>query len=102
MAWEARGNSTYYYRKRRIGTRVMSTYVGSSETAGLIARLDALDREQRAAERMMDVVDREARELTDRDGCVASGPAGDVDARGAYYERVSSAQTTMEAPPWGS
>ncbi len=70
MAWEARGNNSYYYRKRRIGRRVVSAYVGSSETAGLIARLDALDREQRAAQRLMDAVDRDACALTDQDGAL--------------------------------
>ncbi len=67
MAWEARGNGSYYYRKRRIGTRVVSAYVGSSETAGIIAQLDALDREQRAAKRLLDAVDREARAIEDQD-----------------------------------
>ena len=47
MAWEARGNKSYYYRKRRIGRRVVSEYVGSSETAELIAGMDVLDQEQR-------------------------------------------------------
>jgi Tfp pilus assembly PilM family ATPase len=67
MAWEARGNNSYYYRKRRIGRRVVSAYVGSSETAGLIARMDVLDQEQRWAQRMLDAVAREARAMDDTD-----------------------------------
>ncbi len=48
MGWEARGGKSYYYRKEReAGGRVRSVYVGSGETAGLIAQLDAMrEREQ--------------------------------------------------------
>lgn len=31
MGWEKRGNHQYYYRKRRIGRRVMSEYIGAGE-----------------------------------------------------------------------
>ena len=70
MAWEARGNKSYYYRKRRIGRRVVSEYVGSGETAGLIAGMDVLDQEQRQAQRMMDAVAREARVMDDTDAAL--------------------------------
>lgn len=33
MGWEKRGNSKYYYRKKRIGNRVYSIYVGKGEDA---------------------------------------------------------------------
>lgn len=39
MGWEKRGNSRYYYTKERIGRRVVSSYVGASETARLIAEI---------------------------------------------------------------
>ena len=35
MAWEARGKKKYYYRKKRIGNRVYSIYIGN-ETSGKI------------------------------------------------------------------
>jgi hypothetical protein len=70
MAWEARGNNAYYYRKRRIGRCVVSEYVGSGETAGLIAGMDVLDQEQRQAQRMMDAVAREARVMDDTDAAL--------------------------------
>ncbi len=33
MAWEQRSNRRYYYRKRRVGRRVISEYVGSGALA---------------------------------------------------------------------
>lgn len=39
MGWEKRGNNQYYYTKERIGRRVVSSYVGASETARLIAEI---------------------------------------------------------------
>ena len=29
MAWETRGNNRYYYKKRRIGRKVVSSYAGT-------------------------------------------------------------------------
>ena len=51
MAWETRGNGRYYYRKIRVGNQVFSDYYGNGETAVLIAQLDAIEREQKEAER---------------------------------------------------
>jgi hypothetical protein len=52
MGWERRGNRGYYYRKKRIGQRVVSEYVGAGELAELVAELDALRRAEREAERL--------------------------------------------------
>lgn len=41
----------YYYRKRRIGNRVVSEYMGSGEFAEAISILDEYDREMKALER---------------------------------------------------
>ncbi len=49
MAWESRGNGSYYYRKQRIGGRVVSEYVGQGEVAGLVAQLDAIERTKEQA-----------------------------------------------------
>ncbi len=51
MAWESRkGQGAYYTRSRRCGGRVIREYIGSDETAMLIAKLDALERQERMAE----------------------------------------------------
>ena len=39
MAWEQRGNHSYYYRKERDGRRVKSVYVGRGELAHMVANL---------------------------------------------------------------
>lgn len=46
MGLETRGGRSYYYRKRRIGDRVVSEYVGGGETARLIAMLEGLERDR--------------------------------------------------------
>jgi hypothetical protein len=51
MGWEQRSDNRYYYRKKRIGDRVVSEYIGRGELAELIAELDALDRARRQTER---------------------------------------------------
>ncbi len=51
MAWEQRNNRRYYYRKRRVGRRVVSEYVGSGELAEMAAALRALERDSRLARR---------------------------------------------------
>lgn len=44
MAWEERNGRMYYYRKKRIGKRVVSEYFGSGALAEALAVLDAEDR----------------------------------------------------------
>lgn len=46
MGWERRGNFSYYYRKRRVGSRVQSTYVGRDKVALAISDLDAMQRQE--------------------------------------------------------
>ena len=51
MAWESRGNNEYYYRKQRIGDRVVSEYVGHGWLAEAVATLDEIERLEREQER---------------------------------------------------
>jgi hypothetical protein len=46
MSWEERKGHSYYYRKERDGARVRSVYVGSGETARLIAQLDLIQSDE--------------------------------------------------------
>ncbi len=50
MAWEKRNGRSYYYRIEREGKRVRSVYIGSGETARLIAQFDQIERAERIAE----------------------------------------------------
>ena len=50
MEWERRGNRRYYYRKRRIGDKVDSEYVGRGPLAELLAEEDECERQSRIAE----------------------------------------------------
>jgi len=73
MGWEKRGGRSYYYRKKRVGQRVVSEYIGIGPLAELLAEADALERvertQQREAERRvreeMQVLDWQADELAE-------------------------------------
>jgi len=51
MPWEERRGRKYYYRKRRIGGRVMSEYIGTGPVAEPAAALDESKRQAREEER---------------------------------------------------
>ncbi len=51
MGWEKRGGKLYYYRKRRVGDRVVSDYIGAGPLAELLAIEDEFEREEREAQR---------------------------------------------------
>jgi hypothetical protein len=65
MGFESRGSNTYYYRKRRDGSRVVSEYVGSGPVAVLASRLDAAERAEEKARRAQQRGEREADEALD-------------------------------------
>lgn len=50
MAWETRRGRKYYYRKKRVGTRVVSVYVGSGLLGQFIELEDLERREAREEE----------------------------------------------------
>ncbi len=73
MAWEKRRGNHYYYRKRRVGARVVSEYVGGGHWAETLATCDHLDRAQVTLARTMERMARAEVEALDR-------PLADVEA----------------------
>ena len=73
MAWEQRGNRSYYYRSVRSGTRVTKEYVGGGRVASLIAQMDGIEREQQTQKR-------ERAEFERQRWAALEGPALDLDA----------------------
>jgi hypothetical protein len=73
MAWETRGNRSYFYRKERINGKVKSEYVGSGEVAALLDRcekgrreLKELEKENQKRERMRgEIIDDEINALSE-------------------------------------
>lgn len=59
MGWEERKGQQYYYRKERDGARVRSLYVGSGETARLIAQLDLIQTDKQEGKRALARLERE-------------------------------------------
>jgi hypothetical protein len=47
MGWETRRGKSYYYQKRRVGSKVVSVYIGSGPEASMLAA----EAEKRASER---------------------------------------------------
>jgi hypothetical protein len=50
VALERRGQQTYFYRSKRIGSRVVKQYVGGGTIATLAAELDRIEAEQKSLE----------------------------------------------------
>jgi hypothetical protein len=51
MALESRGNGKYYYRKRRVGGKVVSEYVGTGYAATLMHLLSEHERQEATEKR---------------------------------------------------
>lgn len=49
MAWQCRKGQQYFYRARRVGSRVVSEYVGRGQYAELVAARDARQRAEQTA-----------------------------------------------------
>ncbi len=67
MGWERRGQTLYYYRKKRVGKRVFSQYGGCGEIGQLNAALDAKQRIERCSRKAIEWRVRQEFEAQDRD-----------------------------------
>ena len=59
MAWEQRGNGSYYYRKRREGNRVYSEYIGGGILGIYASIMDQDQQAKREAERQQLLAEKE-------------------------------------------
>ena len=64
MGWKIINGHRYYYKSRRVRGKVETTYFGAGEPGCLMARIDAMERLERAAERL---AEQEEREESDAD-----------------------------------
>lgn len=86
MAWR---HGKYYVRSQRIGKRVTTEYVGSGDTAVLIAELDQLDRQRRQQERVEQALRRQ--QFVD----MTKPPAALTDYRAAVRDLVADVLTRL-------
>ena len=66
MAWEKRGRYLYYYRKIRIGERVLSQYIGRGPIAESISELDKIFRRKRRSKILKNRNSQNLKETKDR------------------------------------
>jgi len=67
MAFEERNGNSYYYRKKRIGNRVVSEYIGKGELALMLYQMDKSKRKERESNAKKERRNREKIEEFDRD-----------------------------------
>lgn len=92
MSWETRGNNRYYYKRRKVGGRVVAEYIGGGYLAEALAGLDEHERHerQRAAAEWRAVVDADCRQvaaLAELDDLVRSAVAGVLIANGYHTHK---------------
>lgn len=67
MALEKRAGNYYYYKKERMGNRVVSKYYGRSELASLVAQMDEIEREEKEIKTLENLRFRQETEAIDRE-----------------------------------
>jgi hypothetical protein len=67
MGWKSINGREYYYRSKRVGDRVESSYFGAGESALFFALLDAEDRAEREEERATERAELQEAKSEERD-----------------------------------
>ncbi len=66
MGWKTIYGRRYYYKSRRVGGRVESTYYGAGELGSVFAELDAAERWLKAAKREREQAERRESDAEDQ------------------------------------
>jgi hypothetical protein len=59
MGWKTINGRRFYYKSRRVGGRVETTYFGAGEPASLMAQIDEYERLEKTADRQAEQEERE-------------------------------------------
>lgn len=114
MGWKTRGGRAYFYQSERVGTRVVSRYVGSGETACLLAKLEAIERQKREiktfdlraqrewVERLADRIARACRTLTVAAEAIIEESGYHRHHRGPWRRRRTMSVEALPAPAGGT
>ncbi len=90
MAWESRGTGQYYYRKRKVGGRVVAEYVGNGLYAHLAQLQDDAERieaqERRQAWQAVVDADKELDAQLDHVTELVNAYAGALMLASGYYQ----------------
>jgi len=66
MSWKNINGRRYYYKSKRVGSRVESTYFGAGQSGSLMAEIDEFERLERAAQRWAEREEREESDAEER------------------------------------
>src|SRR5262245_9698505 len=66
MGWKNINGNRYYYKSRRVGRRVETTYFGAGQSGCLMAQIEEFERLEKAADRWREQNDRDEADEEER------------------------------------
>jgi hypothetical protein len=66
MGWKTINGRRYYYKSKRVGSRVETAYFGAGESGSLMAQIDEFMRLEKAADRWAEREEREESDTEER------------------------------------